>query len=371
MLTGGLNTMYREALAASHRAYVLVELLDGNQNVIDGDVVFTSGAVTAALTSRISRMCDVTLSEDLYPFSPEDPFAPYGNMIRATRGIEFADGTRFAWVVFVGRIQNARLNTNGTCTISAADFAADVLENRFVVPENSVPAATVTNEIVRLITDGFAQAQFGDVTLFDAPARARTWQLDRGQALDELATSVGAFWYSLADGRFTLRPYPWTVGGAPVVTYSDTGELGSVSESQANRSRADVFNSLTVTGERLNGDAPVFALAQDENPASTTYIDGNFGRRHQLLRLQTPGTFGAAQNAANDNLRRLIAPVDAWSWTMSVDAALELGDVVQLDVHGRTGIIQVVSGMRIPLDLSSGMSVSARAQVANILEGVE
>lgn len=371
MLDGGLDRMYRAALATSHQAYALVEVLDGNQEVLEPDLVFIKGTVTATLTSRISRVCDVTVHEDLYPYDADGLLAPYGNIIRATRGIEMADGTRFAWVVFIGRIQDARLNTDGTCTIQAADFAADVLESRFLVPESSVPTATVTNETIRLITDGFPQATFTDVTLYDVPVRARTWQLDRGQALDEMATSVGAFWYPLADGSFTLRPYPWTVGAAPVVTYSDTGPLGSVSNSQASRSRADVFNSLTVTGERLNGDVAVFALAQDTNPASVTYIDGNFGRRHQLLRLQTPGTAGAAQNAANDNLRRLIAPVDAWGWTMSVDAALELGDAVQLDVRGRTGIIQVVSGMRVPLDLATDMQVVGRAQIANILEGVE
>jgi len=371
MLAGGLDPMYRAALATSHQVYVKVEVLDGLQNVLESDLVFDKGSVTATLTSRVSRTCTVSVAEDLYPFDADDLLAPYGNMIRATRGIEFADGTRFAWVVFVGRIQDATLNDDGTCTVQASDFAADVLENRFVRPENSQPSNTVTDETIRLITEGFAQAQFGQMDAFAQPVRTRTWQLDRGQGLDEITTSVGAFWYPVANGEFTLRRYPWTVPGAPVVTYSDTGTFGSVSGSRAARSRSDVYNSLTVTGERLNGDAPVYALAQDTNPASTTYIDGNFGRRHQMLRLQTPGSVGAAQAAANENLKRLIGLVDAWTWTMTPDAALELGDVAQLDVRGRTGIIQVVAGFRMPLDLSGPMQVAGRAQVVDILEGVE
>ena len=371
MLDRGLDPMYRAALATSHQAYVKVEVLDGLQNVLESDLVFTGGSVSATLTSRISRQCQLTVSEGLYPYLATDLLAPYGNMIRATRGIEFADGTRFAWIVFVGRIQDATLNDDGTCAVQAADFAADVLENRFVRPENSQPSNTVTDETIRLITEGFAQAQFGQVDSFAEPVRARTWQIDRGQALDEITTSVGAFWYPLADGRFTLRRYPWTVPGTPVVTYSDTGKLGSVSGSRAARSRSDVYNSLTVTGERLNGDPAVYALAQDTNAASTTYINGNFGRRHQMLRLQTPGSIGAAQAAANENLKRLIGLVDVWGWEMSPDAALELGDVVQLDVRERTGIIQVVAGFRIPLDLSGPMTCVGRAQIADILEGVE
>lgn len=370
MLDRGLDPMYRAALATSHQAYVKVEVLDGLQNVLESDLVFTGGSVTATLTSRISRTCTLTVAEDLYPFDADDLLAPYGNMLRATRGIEFADGTRFAWVVFVGRIQDATLGDDGTCTIQASDFAADVLENRFVRPENSMPTNSATEETVRLITDGFPRAQFAQLDIFAEPVRTRTWQLERGQALDEITTSVGAFWYPTAAGPFTLRRYPWTVPGDPVVTYSDTGALGSVESSRASRSRSEVYNSLTVTGERLNGDPPVYALAQDTNQVSATYINGNFGQRHQLLRLQTPGTQGAAQGAADENLKRLIGLVDAWGWTMSVDAALELGDVTQLDVRGRTGIIQVVAGFRIPLDLSGPMTCVGRAQIVDILEGV-
>jgi hypothetical protein len=371
MLTGGLNELYRQALATSHQVWVKVEVLNGQQQVLEPDLVFIDGAVSATLTSRISRTLSLKVAEDLYPYEAADLLAPYGNMIRASRGIEFADGSRFGWVVFVGRIQDALLSEDGTCQIEAADFAADVLENRFVRPENSQPINSVTTEVRRLISNGFSPAVFGLMEQFSEPVRTRTWQLDRGQALDELSTSAGAFWYALADGSFTLRRYPWTVPASPVVTYSDTGPLGTVSSSRAARSRADVFNSLTVTGERLNGDPAVYALAQDTTPGSATSINGNFGIRHQMLRLQTPGSASAAQAAASTNLRRLVALADAWAWSMSVDTALELGDCVQLDVRNRRGIIQVVAGMRIPLGLQGDMQVTGRSLILGSLEGVE
>lgn len=382
MLANGLNGMYRASLATSHQPYLLVEVLDGQQQVIapipfepegspEGGLCYLSGNVSATLTSRISRTCSLTVPDYMYPFAPDGLLAPYGNMLRAWRGVGYADGTSFRWPVFIGRIQDAKLNSNGTCSIQAADFAADVLENRFVRPENATASNTVTAEIQRLIQDGFSEAVFGVVEQFTAPARTRTWQLDRGQALDELATSVGAFWYPRADGAFNLVRYPWTVANPTVVTYSDDGPLGVVAAAEATRSRAGVFNSLTVTGERLNGDAPVFALAQDTNAGSITYINGNFGRRHQLLRLQTPGNAAAAQGAANTNLQRLIALVDTWTWSMPVDAALELGDAVLLDVYGRAPVTQVVAAMRIPLDLSGLMAVEGRSLINAPLEGVE
>lgn len=369
MLPGGLNVMYRQALATSHQAYVLVEVLDGNQQVLEGGLVFISGSVSATLTSRVSRECNLTVHEDLYPYDTGDLLAPYGNMIRATRGIEFADGSRFAWVVFIGRIQSAQLNSNGTCAIRAADFGADVVENRFRTPQNSQTGLLVSQEITRLISDGFPAATFAPFSITDLPVKPLTWQLDRGQALDEMATSVGAFWYALAGGAFTVRTYPWTIASEPIVTYADRDAGGSISHSSAARSREGVYNVLTVTGERLNGDVPAYATAVNNDPASATHIDGNFGIRSQLLRLQTIASQGAAQNAAGDNLRRLAALTDVWAWEMVPDAALELGDTVRLDVRGRSGIVQVVSSYTIPLDLSRGMTVQGRSRVPGSLEG--
>lgn len=371
MLTGGLDPMYQAARRSSHTAYLRIEILDGNRNLLfsfdESLPKYLSGYVTATLNSRVARQCRLVFDESMYPFEETDLLAPYGNMIRATRGIEFADGSRFAWTVFLGRIQLTTLDPGGTCTVQAADLAADVLEVKFLEPENSTPGTTVPTEVTRLISDAVPLATFGT---FDAPALAvqpLTWQLDRGQALDELATSAGSFWYPLADGDFVLRRYAWTVFSTPVVTYSD-GEGGEVVTSSASRAREDVYNSLTVTGERLNGDDAVFATATDNNPASPTFFGGTFGRRHQMLRLQTPSTQGAAQAAADDNLRKVTALVDAWDWEMSVDAALELGDTVALDVRGRSDIIQVVSGFRIPLDLSGPMEVSGRSLIIGVLE---
>lgn len=362
MLPGGLDGMYRNALTSSHVPYLLVEILDGNQNLLLANPVYLAGEVSASLTSRVSRTCTITFEQSFYPFNPGDLLAPYGNMLRVTRGIEFADGSRSAWIVFLGRIQNATLNVDGTCTVDAADLAADVLEAKFLAPNNSQAGTLVPTEVARLISDALPQATFGVSDTFNQVVQPLTWQLDRGQALDELGASVGAFWYALADGDFVLRRYAWTVRMPPVVTYSD-GDGGSITGASASRSRDEVFNSLTVTGERLNGDQPVFATAQDLNPASPTFVSGAFGRRHYLMRLQTPATQPVAQSAAQDNLRRLTALVDAWSWSMTVDAALELGDTVSLNVYGKSDIIQVVSGFRMPLDLSGPMQVQARAQV--------
>jgi uncharacterized protein DUF5047 len=375
MLAGGTDGLYRGALGTPHTQYVLVEVLDGAGNVLplppdsigeDGGLLFEGGTVTATLTSRVTRNLTLFVDQSLYPAAPGDLLQPYGNRLRVTLGLKFADGSRYAWVVFTGRIQRPLLTPDGRVLVPAADRANEVVEAGFVVPENSQVGNTVDAEFIRLVSDALGDAVFGASDTFFETVPQLTWSFDRAAAIDEFATSVGAFWYALADGSFVMRRYPWTVAGSPVVTLSD-GQDGVILASPS-RDRSDVYNSITVTGERADGTAPVYALAEDNNPLSPTYVDGPFGRRHRSISLRTPQTQGTAQTAANAWLRRSVALQEAWSWSQPPDASLELGDVVTLNAYDRSGIIQVVSGFSISLEAGGEMLVQARAQVIGALE---
>lgn len=373
MLPGGADGLYRAALGRPHTRYVKVEVLDGAGNVLPlptwstapgGGLLFGSGSVSASLQSRVTRRMQITVDESLYPADPGDLLAPYGNRLRAEVGIEFADGSRYAWTVFTGRIQRPVLGPEGTVLVPAADRAYEVAEAGFTVPQNSNVGATVNAQFVQLVSDALPDAVFGVSDQFPQTMPQLTWESDRAYALDEMSTTVGAFWYTLADGSFVQRYVPWTVPGNPVVTFSDG--LNGVMVASPSRDREDVWNSITVTAERADGTAPVHALAEDTNPLSPTYVSGPFGRRHRFIHLQTPQTQGSAQTAANAYLRRSVALQETWTWTMPVDASLELGDITSLNAYDRTGIIQVVSGFTLPLGVGS-MTVQAHAQVIGLL----
>ena len=375
MLPGGLDATYRQALATSHTEYILVEVLDGAQNVLPipadrtadtGGLIFADGNVSATLTNRVTRQLSLTVDETLYPIFNNGILAPYGNRLRVTRGIQFADGNFYAWVVFTGRIQQIVNAPDGMVAINASDRANEVVEAAFVRPENSSVGNTVFQEFQRLISDGVPDATFGPSDPVALTVPQLTWESDRAGALDEMATSGSSLWYALANGDFVLRRYPWAVAAPPVLTLTDGN--GGLIQGQPSRDRSDVYNSITVTGERADGSAPVYALAQDSNPSSPTYVGGNFGLRHKTIRLQTPQTQGSAQSAANDYLKGQVALNEAWSWVQPVDAALELGDMVILNARDESGIIQVVTGLTVPLGVDGLMTVSCRAQVIGLLE---
>lgn len=371
MLPGGSDGLYRSALAAPHALAVRVQVwsdVDPAGVLLIEDLPLITGTVTATLQSRVARTLQLTVDRSFYPVLDSSDLAPYGSVIKAFRGVEMGDGsTAYMFPVFTGRIRRTGLSSAGVCTVEAADYGSDVVAFAFETPENSSTGTLIPQEIRRLIASALPNAGFASFDTYSETVSPLAWESDRGAALDELAVTVGSFWYALADGQFTLRRYPWTVVSAPVVTLAD-GDGGLITDWEVARAREQVFNSVVVTGERLNGDVPVAAIARDLTPGSPTEYGGRFGVRVQHFRLQTPASQGAAQTAADDFLRRDIALVESWNWAQVPDGALELGDVVALDIGTENRqVIQVIESLAIPLDLSGSMMISGRSLIVPVL----
>lgn len=377
MLPGGTDPLYRAILATGVQHYVRIEVWSGLGEPLaalipaqrdgepEGGLCFYNGSVSATLNSRVTRELQFSVPYDMYPYATTDLLAPFGNEIRAYRGVRLGDGSDlYVWQVFRGRIRNVDQYSTGNVTILCTDRASDVTDHEFVTPQNSQTANTVFEEFVRLVRDAVPDAAFGVSDAFLTLVRPLTWELSRAAALDEMTRALGAVWYALANGDFVMRRYPWTQPGSPVLTLSDTATVNSW---QRSRNRNSIYNVVTVTGERLNGDAPVYATASDNNPASPTYIAGNFGVRSLLDRLQTPSTVGGAQGAAQERLAVSVAPIETFQLRCTPDAALELGDIVTVQIED-SETTQVVSALSIPMTVDGDMFVSTRSLVRNTLE---
>lgn len=377
MLPGGTDALYRSVLAGPHRRFVRVDVYSGSGTLLnslipspmtgepEGGLCFLSGSVEATLGSRVARRLSLGVPSELFPHETTDLLAPFGNEIRVFVGVVLGDGdTGYTWPVFRGKIEQVTETSSGECLLMCGDRAEDVIDVAFAAPERSQPGDLVVTEFQRLIIDAVPDASFGASDTFLKRMEALTWEFDRGSALDEMARSVGAIWYPLANGDFVLRAIPWTVASEPVLTLTDQAG-GTVNAWTRTRSREQIFNVVTVTGERLSGDAPVHATASDTNVASPTYVGGNFGIKSIVERLQTPSTQGGAQSTAETLLRNYVAPVQVWTMEIVPDAALELGDVLRVQVDG-VDTIQVVTGFSLPLDLSGMMAVSTRSLVVGL-----
>lgn len=378
MLPGGTDPLYRAVLATGAEHFVRLEVWSGlgfplealipaqRGGEPEGGLCFYNATVSATLNSRVTRELQFSVPYDMYPLRPTDLLAPFGNEIRAFRGVRLGDGsTTYTWQVFRGRIRQIQQYSTGNVSVLCTDRASDVVDNAFVTPQNSQTANSILTEFQRLVIDAVPDATFGASDLFDGPVQQLTWELDRGAALDEMARSVGGIWYCLANGDFVIRRFPWTQAQIPVVRLSTAD---TINEWSALRDRNAIYNVVTVTGERLNGQPPVYGTASDDDPASPTYVGGGFGIRSLLDRLQTPSTPGGAEGAARERLASSIAPVEAFQLRCCVDASMELGDAVTLDMEGRE-VLQVVSALSVPLGVDGDMFVSTRSMVVNELEG--
>lgn len=368
MLTGGTDPLYRHALAVSHQPYIRVEVWvsDGSER-LEQDLIFLDGVIEATLSSQVARRASLNVSQDLYPFAPDDLLNPYSRELRIFRGIRFADGNQYLWQIFRGRITDARTSSSGITQIRGTDRAGDVQKAKFEVPRNSDVGVNVLDQFEQLVSEAVPGAQFGTSDTYTEVMPAMSWEHDRGSALDEIATAVGSYWYPLADGRFVMRRVPWTVPNPPILAMADEAS-GTIIEASAQRSREEVFNSVTVTGERTDSTEPVFFTARDETPDSPTRVTGPFGLQNVQVQLRTVSNQGSAKTAAESYLRRTTAFTETWTFSCIPDAALELGDVLTINALGRQGVVQVVESMSIPLATDDLMRVSCRSQVVGLLD---
>jgi hypothetical protein len=219
------NPLYRQALAGSHNAYSRVEVwrsgiqveeltLTGSPapsslaNVVRGAPVFLGGSVRATLASRVARTLSLTVPAWLYPWDNTDVLAPWGNEIRAYRGIRYGSGEMDEFPIFRGPIVDAKPQGNGTATISAADRAQDVVGSSFAAPSVANVGALVPTEYKRLVLDALPDATFGTFSAITTTVPTLSYDYDRGAALDGLAKVAGSYWYALANGDFVLRFVP-------------------------------------------------------------------------------------------------------------------------------------------------------------------
>lgn len=379
MLTPANPGLFAQAINSPHQVVVRISVLDGQGDKLD-EIEFQDGAVSANLASQVTRTADLLVPPRLSPKTESDLLFPNGNRLYIERGIDLGCGAADLLPVFHGRIQAVWDVPGGPLKVKAVDLAGDVRDAGFIVPTNSVPDAPIQAEFQRLVKGALPTATFGPSDGFSPLVGERTWDTDRAQALDDLANSVGAFWYTLPDGRFVIRRVPWTVPQSTVLRIADglaDAQTASVCDttqripgtdlpylwatsSTRERSREEVANVVTVSAELVNGQIPLVFSAADNDTASVTYIGGNFGIKSKAVRSDVAQTAQQVQTMAEATLKRSKAILDNWSLQVIPDPRIELGDCIEVACQNVTSV-QVVAALRMPLHATGRMDLGTRA----------
>lgn len=371
------TSLYRQALAAPHNAYSRVELWKSGikqEEFNQGDPlnaadwhrpVFFTGSVRATLNSRVARTLTMNVPEWLYPYDDDDLLDPFGSHLRCFRGIRYGDGSVDEFPIFSGPIKRTTLQPGGIAQVQAADLANEVILAGFIGPSQSDVGGDVVTEFERLVLGGYPAAVFGPSDSFPNKVPALSYDTDRGAALDALAKASGAFWYPLADGRFVIRRIPWTVALSmqPLRMGSgdepDLASAGTVTSALPDRGNDGVVNRLIVSVERPDGSEPVYAMVEDNDPSSKTWVGGPYGIKAVTIRLTSADNAATALSAAKAQFARAKARTEAWRINCVPDASIELGDAIGLYWRGRYKL-QLVAGYTLPLEPNGAMPIDGR-----------
>lgn len=370
----GLDPDYRDAYAQPHHLSARVEIWTPDPSTSYttftklADLPYSTGEVRATLASRVTRQLALTTSYEWFPWADTDPLAPMGNQIRAWRGIRYGGGTRVEFPVFVGRISTVELADDRSVRVTCYDPAKDVIDNEFETPTNSNTSNTIAQQVYELIANAYPPAEFGTFDTINNPVPTISWDADRGQALDDLATAGGAFWYCLSDGTFVLRKVPWAQDPAdvsPDITLSQNTD-GTITAVGVSRTRDQLANSITGLTERTDGSAPLHTTIRDLDPASATYWFGKFGRVNRTYQIQPATSQGQLESAARVQLQRAKSRVFNYALRCVPDASIELGDAVEIVAFDRSEV-QCVAGYSLPLHVGSDMQIQFRAYIPGVV----
>jgi hypothetical protein len=354
------SSTYRAVLPAPHKRRFRIDVTDIDGVVRASDIRPFGGEVNAFVSQRVTRNASFQLGKEWYPATSDDPLSPEFAVAHIQAGVEYGDGSFEMFPIFTGRISTAALQPDGSVNFECYDLAADVIGYKFEQPRTTTSGMTL-EQMRSLISEALPQATFGTDDVLDSPTPSLTWDEDRGQALDDLAQSLGGRWYALGDGSFVVRSFAYTPG--PIAAVYTDGPRGVVSSAIVARTRDGAFNSVVVVSERTDGTDPVRVPARVGNSDNPLFFGGKYGRVSQVIKVQTPLSVTQAQTLAQTQLSASSALRAQWGDVQMVpDMALEPGDTIQLGYRGQTGV-QIVDAITYPLDNQALMRVTGRAGV--------
>lgn len=363
-----ISGSYNDVLLGPHEIVTRVRVFNGTTEVTPPDgVPIVDGTVTAALGSRVTRSLDLQVPFEMFPHDPGDLFSPYQAVVQVESGIRAPGGTAELFPIFRGRVYEASLNSDGSVHLRADDLAADALAYRFETPQSSDPSQSIVQQIQTLISQSVNNPTFGTNDVRDTTCPMLTWDDDRGKALDDLASALGARWYTLGDGSFVVREYPYIFTGhivAASIRDSTTANGPSLMINATKTITRDATaNSVTVISERTDGTAPVIRRQRDIATGSPTQFGGPFGRVSQVIRVQTPLTTTEADILATQQLGASLALTEQWSVETTALHFLEPGDPVFLEFRG-TFAVQIVDSIKFPLTTNGNMTLATRSSMS-------
>lgn len=356
---------FLEALTGSHEivtratAYFDGDVVERNLRVVGGTVQVDGSSLVRRTISDLK-----VASRDSNTDTIAETLNVYGTEVFVERGIRFPTGR--AEYVPIGRFRvdadSDALEEAGAVTVKANDLAIRILDDRFTSPRTSSAGLTMIEQITRLVTQSIPDAIVVDnVGALDNVGRGIVWEENRLEAIAKLAKSLGAVFYCRPDGSFAIDPVQDL--DAVAAWEVNAGNGGVLLGGTRERSRESVRNHVKVTSSSTSGrDRDAWAIAEDDDPDSPTYVGGPFGRVSEVFSSEHIRSHTQAQATADAILAKSLGLQSSLVLTSIVNPALEVGDLI--DVRLPNGIVEhhFIDALTVPLAATDPMTITTRVR---------
>lgn len=361
--------------AAIIRPHRIVAFAEAEFDGVTTTLPVTGFNVTVDSGSQCRRSIDLTVAgTSLIPTEIDSPLAVNGQLVRAYRGIVYADGSQEVQPLGVFRIDDWSADTvRGPVTVRGLSLECLLADDRFEAPR-TLQGASVQTVIRELCVETAPMVEVVVTASSDAVCPAFVGEEDRLAVIRQLAKSIGAEFRADAYGRFELRDVPsvtnpvaWRVDQAAAVDNYRSGggktvrtrtyTPGALVSARQGASRDGVYNAVTARGENLSDDyPPVTATVIDADPDSPTYYYGPWGKKRRFYASPLLTTTGQCLNAGAAILASSVGVAKTLTLESVCNPALEDGDVVQ-----HNGQLHIVDAFTIGSQPSDGMTLTTRS----------
>jgi len=363
---------FKTAIRKSHVTKTKIEIYDMANGSILSTASPISGEVTIDNRRSIRRECSLEFVDSDGTLVPTNNISsvllPYNREVKIYRGIVFADGTEelVPLGVFVITSVDIQESAQGVkIAIKGSDRSLILARAKFTNHEFYIEEGTAKETAI----ENILKYRYPRVkTIF--PATNQTTALlyptldqssDPWREALKIAESASMDLYFDENGIARMRPIPDPDLGTPIETYTDGSDSVLVQIARS-LSTDDSYNGVIFTGEGTNLTLGVIGEAWDDNPASPTYRK-TYGEVPLFKSSPTVLTVAEAQEAAKNELKKVIGATEKITWDQIVNPAHDVYDLVKV-TRSPVGVDKVLmlDAISIPLAATSTMNAIGRSR---------
>lgn len=341
-----VSAAFLETLTGSHTAAFRLRAVAAGQTGVNpstaATLLLTGGDVQLDGGADIRSTIDVEITAEdpdtgltLWPTEADSVLTPYGaHELFVERGIAYGGGSIEYVPLGYFRINDVDQADapDGPISLTGTDRMAMIIDSLLVDPIPFVATDTYGDIVEQLAAGAYGAVvvEWDDDTETDPIGRSGLIE-KRYEWIKEAVTGLGKIAYFDHRGILVIKTPPDP--GEPVWTVA-RGERGVLVSASRSLSRDGVYNGVLATGESIDTEPPVRALAVDQGAGSPTLWGGPFGKIAREFPSPLMTTEAQCALAAQTVLRRSLGLPYNVSFSAVPNAALEPDDPIIIGFEG-------------------------------------